>query len=176
MVSYEAQIAGLSDAPDLSFLGYYLLNPIIRELKKWSWKELQRRRAEMVTCLTPFCDEERIVNGGGTGSLHLSCQDTALTEVMTEFQHFSFCYLSCSVQVTFGSGLFCPTLFDHYHQLSSILAPACAFAVPVVRRPAADMVTWCAASILSCGRKPLSLSFLSKLWRRLCCLWKMLRR
>ena len=56
-----------------------------------------------------------LVNGGGTGSLEVDSADPAVTEV------------------TAGSGLFSPGLFDGYRAFTS--RPAAWFALPVVRRP-----------------------------------------
>ena len=55
------------------------------------------------------------VNGGGTGSLESTARDTSVTEV------------------TAGSGLVGPTLFDAYRRFSP--EPALLFALPVARRP-----------------------------------------
>jgi D-serine deaminase-like pyridoxal phosphate-dependent protein len=57
----------------------------------------------------------RLVNGGGTGSLEVDSSDPAVTEV------------------TAGSGLFSPGLFDNYRAFTS--RPSAWFALPVVRRP-----------------------------------------
>jgi D-serine deaminase-like pyridoxal phosphate-dependent protein len=55
------------------------------------------------------------VNGGGTGSLEVDSADPAVTEV------------------TAGSGLYSPGLFDRYRSFTS--RPSAWFALPVVRRP-----------------------------------------
>ena len=62
-----------------------------------------------------------LVNGGGTGSLHLVADDDCLTEVAA------------------GSGLFGPTLFDGYRDFTP--RPALAYALPVTRRPAPEVRT-----------------------------------
>ena len=62
-----------------------------------------------------------IVNGGGTGSLHTTAREPAVTEV------------------TAGSGLYAPTLFDRYADFTPI--PAAMFALPVVRRPSGGVAT-----------------------------------
>jgi D-serine deaminase-like pyridoxal phosphate-dependent protein len=61
------------------------------------------------------------VNGGGTGSLERTAQEDAVTEVAA------------------GSGLYGPTLFDAYRAFAP--RPAALFALPVVRRPSADVAT-----------------------------------
>ena len=62
-----------------------------------------------------------IVNGGGTGSVHTTSSEAVITEV------------------TAGSGLFAPLLFDRYSDFS--LTPAAMFAMPVVRRPSGGVAT-----------------------------------
>jgi D-serine deaminase-like pyridoxal phosphate-dependent protein len=62
-----------------------------------------------------------LVNGGGTGSLHTTAAEGAVTEL------------------TAGSGFYAPTLFDRYADFT--LTPAAMFALPVVRRPAPGVVT-----------------------------------
>ena len=62
-----------------------------------------------------------LVNAGGTGSLDRIAANTAVTELSA------------------GSGLYAPTLFDTYRSLA--LRPAALFALPVVRRPAPGVVT-----------------------------------
>lgn len=109
LMFYDAQIAGLPDS-----------SPVVRRMKKASDTELRARRAEVVSAARALADLE-LVNGGGTGSLHLTHRDTSLTELAA------------------GSGLFAPTLFDGYDALS--LRPAAYFAAPVVRRPGEGMVT-----------------------------------
>jgi D-serine deaminase-like pyridoxal phosphate-dependent protein len=91
-----------------------------RPMKARSHRELTTRRREIVETARELADLE-FVNGGGTGSLARTGADESLTEVAA------------------GSGLFAPTLFDHYDRLP--LEPAALFALPVVRRPAPDVVT-----------------------------------
>jgi hypothetical protein len=72
-----------------------------------------------------------IFNGGGTGSVQLSREDDALTEI------------------TIGSGFLCSHLFDYYAGLS--LEPALFFAVQAVRRPAPRIVTCAGGGIVASG-------------------------
>jgi D-serine deaminase-like pyridoxal phosphate-dependent protein len=109
LMFYDAQIAGLPDS-----------SPAVRRMKRVSDKELRTRRGEVVSAARAIADLE-VVNGGGTGSLHVTHLDPALTELAA------------------GSGLFAPTLFDGYDDLS--LLPAAYFATPVARRPGEGMVT-----------------------------------
>ena len=116
VMSYEAQIAGLGDAPP----GQALRGLAIRWLQRASYAELLRRRTAAVAAVGAVADLE-LVNGGGTGSVAATAADPSVTEV------------------TSGSGLFGPTLFDAYRAWRP--APAASFALPVVRRPAAGLAT-----------------------------------
>ena len=94
--------------------------PHVRMLKRRSASELRERRVAVVEAVRRETDLT-FVNAGGTGSLHLFADDPAVTELAA------------------GSGLYSPTLFDRYDAFDA--APAMAFAVPVVRRPAPGHVT-----------------------------------
>jgi D-serine deaminase-like pyridoxal phosphate-dependent protein len=112
LMMYEAQIAGVGDAPANRVLGAAL-----RAMQRASARELADRRAAVVAALPPL----RFVNGGGTGSIERTAAEAAVTEVAA------------------GSGLLAPALFDAY--TSFTLRPAAFFALPVVRRPAARVAT-----------------------------------
>jgi D-serine deaminase-like pyridoxal phosphate-dependent protein len=120
LMFYDAQIAGLPDS-----------SPAVRRMKRASATELLSRRGEVVAAAEALADLE-IVNGGGTGSLHVTHRDPSLTELAA------------------GSGLFAPTLFDGYDDLE--LRPAAYFATPVVRRPGAGMVTAYGGGYVASGR------------------------
>ena len=77
-------------------------------------------RTEAVAAVRAETDLE-FVNGGGTGSLESTSADPSVTEIAA------------------GSGIFGPHLFDNYRIFAP--APAAAFALSVVRRPAPNMVT-----------------------------------
>jgi len=109
VMSYEAQIAGLGNR-----------SPAIAAMQKRSAAELAARRAAAVAAVQAVAPLE-LVNGGGTGSIETSRLESALTEV------------------TAGSGLYGPTLFDGYRAFQP--AHALLFALPVVRRPAPGLVT-----------------------------------
>ncbi|NUT34812.1 MAG: amino acid deaminase/aldolase [Hamadaea sp.] len=116
MMGYEAQIAGLGNAP----AGRPLRGKLLRAIQRASLAELLDRRAAAVAAVRAIAPLE-FVNGGGTGSLEVTAGDPSVTEL------------------TAGSGLFGPHLFDNYAHFSP--APAAAFALSVVRRPAPDRVT-----------------------------------
>jgi D-serine deaminase-like pyridoxal phosphate-dependent protein len=116
VMGYESHIAGVGDRP----LGKPLQRPVIRYIKRRSAREIAGRRAAVVDAVRAVAPIE-LVNGGGTGSLHTTSAEEAVTEL------------------TAGSGFYAPTLFDRYTDFS--LTPAAMFALPVVRRPARGVVT-----------------------------------
>lgn len=116
LMSYEAQIAGLGDAPP----GQAVLGTAIRVAQRGSYRELLARRAAAVAAVREHADLE-FVNGGGTGSVAATSADPAVTEV------------------TAGSGLYGPTLFDAYRAWRP--TPAAFFACAVVRRPGPGLAT-----------------------------------
>jgi D-serine deaminase-like pyridoxal phosphate-dependent protein len=116
LMSYEAQIAGLGDAPP----GRPVRGALIRAIQARSAPELLARRGTAVAAVRAHADLE-FVNGGGTGSVAATATDPAVTEV------------------TAGSGLYGPTLFDAYRAWRA--QPAAFFALPVVRKPTPRMAT-----------------------------------
>jgi D-serine deaminase-like pyridoxal phosphate-dependent protein len=134
MMAYEAQIAGLGDAPP----GQALLGRGIRIMQSRSMPELLRRRMAAVRAVREHVDLE-FVNGGGTGSMAATAADPAVTEIAA------------------GSGLFCPTLFDGYRNWRP--TPAAFFALSVVRRPSPKIATvlgggWIASGPTGPSRQP----------------------
>jgi D-serine deaminase-like pyridoxal phosphate-dependent protein len=115
VMAYEAQIAGLPDR------GLGLKTPIVRFLKRRSWREVQRKRQAIVQALRDAGFELEFVNGGGTGSLPLSAADPSVTEV------------------TAGSAFFAPALFDGYEAVR--FRPAAGFSLEITRRPAENIFT-----------------------------------
>lgn len=122
LMFYEAQIAGVAnDVP-----GHKLRSNLIRGMQLASGRELAHRRPAIVSAVSELLAQLgkpglEFVNAGGTGSLEQSSADDSVTEV------------------TAGSGLYGPVLFDNYRHFQP--APALAFALPVVRRPAPNIVT-----------------------------------
>jgi len=131
IMAYEAQIAGVGDAPP----GHPLRGAIVRWMQRRSARELARRRAAVVAAVTEAAGEANValelVNGGGTGSLEGTGAESAVTEV------------------TAGSGLYGPTLFDCYRAFTP--RPAALFALPVVRRPGRGVVTALGGGYLASG-------------------------
>ena len=135
MMSYEAQIAGVGDAPPRQAMRARA----IRLMQSRSLPELIKRRAAAVAAVRQHADLE-FVNGGGTGSMAATSADPAVTEV------------------TAGSGLYGPTLFDAYTAWQP--TPAAFFALSVVRRPAPQIATvlgggWIASGPAEQSRQPL---------------------
>jgi D-serine deaminase-like pyridoxal phosphate-dependent protein len=126
LMAYEGQIAGVGDRPP----GQRRRGAAIRFMQRRSAEELAERRAAIVAALSEFVELE-IVNGGGTGSLELTAAEEAVTEV------------------TAGSGFYAPALFDHYSRFR--LAPAAAFALPIVRKPSPRTATALGGGYLASG-------------------------
>jgi D-serine deaminase-like pyridoxal phosphate-dependent protein len=132
---YEAQIAGIQDAP----LHRPLRGLAVRRLQAISGRELAGRRAAVVAAVSDVADLE-FVNGGGTGSVERTSAEDAVTEVAA------------------GSGLYAPALFDGYRSFEA--RPSAFFAVPVTRVPAPGIVTvahggWIASGAPGGDRLPL---------------------
>ena len=126
LMAYEGQIAGVGDlVPGRPFRAR-----AIRWMQKRSRVEIAERRAEVVSRIREVAPIE-IVNGGGTGSLESTSAEESVTEV------------------TAGSGFFAPGQFDNYSSFS--LRPAAGYALPVVRRPAARIVTALGGGYLASG-------------------------
>ncbi|MDO5504377.1 MAG: amino acid deaminase/aldolase [Actinomycetia bacterium] len=119
LMFYDAQIAGVPDD-----------SPAIRIMKRRSQRQLMDRRAAIVDAVRAVAPI-RFVNGGGTGSLHLTGLDSCITELAA------------------GSGLYGPVLFDGYRDFSP--RPAMAFALSVVRRPAPRMATLFGGGYIASG-------------------------
>lgn len=147
VMGYEAQIAGVGDAAPAAARGVARIGAaaaraqtlVLRRLQAASWEDVLTRRPAMVAAVAEVAGGLEFVNGGGTGSVHLTREDPSVTEVAA------------------GSGLFGPTLFDGYRAFQP--APATAYALPVVRRPAEDIATvagggWVASGPPGADRAP----------------------
>lgn len=127
VMAYEGQVAGVGDRVP----GKPLRSAAIRAMQAASLRELRVRLPELVEAVRREAGELEIVNGGGTGSL----ARTAAAGIVNE--------------LAAGSGLYAPTLFDHYSSLR--LRPAAFFALPVVRRPGPDTVTVLGGGYIASG-------------------------
>jgi D-serine deaminase-like pyridoxal phosphate-dependent protein len=126
LMAYEAQIAGVGDAPR----GKPLRAAALRTMQRRSADELRTRRAEIVRAVTTLARLE-FVNGGGTGSIETTAREESVSEV------------------TAGSGLYAPALFDSYRAFK--LRPAAMFALPVVRKPRRGIATVLGGGYLASG-------------------------
>jgi D-serine deaminase-like pyridoxal phosphate-dependent protein len=126
IMAYEGQVAGVGDRPP----GRRFRGAAIRFMQRRSIKELRRRRGRIVVAVHESARLE-LVNGGGTGSLEATASDPSVTELAA------------------GSGFYAPTLFDHYSSFA--LTPAAAFALSVVRKPAAGVATALGGGYLASG-------------------------
>lgn len=111
VMGYEAQIAGVMDEHA----------PLMRLLKSLSLPQLKTRRQNLVNIIHKMGFAPSIINGGGTGSLKHTREESVVTEV------------------TVGSAFYAPVLFDHYQDFK--LSPALFFTVPIVRKPDTDIYT-----------------------------------
>ncbi len=125
IMGYEGHIAGLGDDPPQKLRG-----AAIKRLQRASIREIAERRCAVVAAVREVAPVE-IVNAGGTGSLESSSAEPCVTEV------------------TAGSGFYGPALFDHYAAFT--LWPAAMFALPIVRRPSAGVVTALGGGYLASG-------------------------
>lgn len=118
---YEAQVAGLPDT-----------SPAVRLVKKASVADLATRRGEVLTAVSDVVGHDlELVNSGGTGSLETSASDPVVTEV------------------TSGSGLYVPGLFDGYRSFDP--HPSAFFGLDVVRVPAPGYATAFAGGYVASG-------------------------
>ena len=126
ILGYEGQIAGVGDEPP----NQRMRSRKIKWMQRRSVEDVKARRTDVVAKVREVA-ELQLVNGGGTGSLELTAEEEAVTELAA------------------GSGFFAPTQFDHYSRFT--LTPAAGFALPVVRRPGPGVVTALGGGYLSSG-------------------------
>jgi D-serine deaminase-like pyridoxal phosphate-dependent protein len=129
VMTYEGQVAGLAD----DVPGQRARSFAVRRVKALSVAQLRERRAAIAAALAELLGPSGLEfwNAGGSGSLETSSADPSVTEV------------------TAGSGLLVPGLFDHYRAFAP--RPAAFFGVPVTRRPAAGMVTVHGGGLVASG-------------------------
>ncbi|MBA2506872.1 MAG: amino acid deaminase/aldolase [Thermoleophilaceae bacterium] len=126
LMGYEGHVAGLGDRPP----GRRLRGMAIERMQRASVREMAERRGAIVTAVREEAELD-FVNGGGTGSLHLTTEEDAVTEL------------------TAGSGFFAPALFDGYASFD--LSPAAGFALPIARKPGPRTVTALGGGYLASG-------------------------
>jgi D-serine deaminase-like pyridoxal phosphate-dependent protein len=115
VMGYEGHVAGVGDRPPNPLVGVGL-----RAMQRAAVAQVAERRAAVVAAVREIAPVP-LVNGGGTGSLESTAAEPAVTEVSA------------------GSGLYGPGLFDRYRAFRP--QPAAFFCVPVVRRPDARTAT-----------------------------------
>ncbi len=126
LMGYEGHIAGVGDRPP----GKRIQGRVIEWMQGRSAAEIHERRGAVVAAVSELADLE-FVNGGGTGSLHGTADEAAVSELAA------------------GSGFFAPTLFDAYSSFR--LRPAAMFAMPVVRKPSPAIATVLGGGYLASG-------------------------
>lgn len=132
VMTYEGQVAGLAD----DIPGQRTRSAIVRRVKGLSVRQLAPRRAEIAATLDLMLAQVgepplEFWNAGGSGSLETSASDPVVTEV------------------TAGSGLLVPTLFDHYRAFAP--RPAAYVGLPVTRRPGPGTVTVHGGGLVASG-------------------------
>ncbi len=125
-MTYEGQVAGLPD----SLPTQRARSLIVRRLKSASMTQLEVRRREVADALAAITTLE-FWNAGGSGCVEASAADPVVSEVSA------------------GSGLLVPTLFDHYQSFEP--RPASFFGLPVVRRPSPQVATVHGGGLVASG-------------------------
>jgi D-serine deaminase-like pyridoxal phosphate-dependent protein len=125
VMGYEGHVAGVGDRPPNPLLGAG-----VRAMQRAAIAQVAERRAAVVAAVRAVAPLP-LVNGGGTGSLETTAAEPAVTEV------------------TAGSGLLGPGLFDHYRAFRP--QPAALFCLPVVRRPSARVATVLGGGFVASG-------------------------
>lgn len=126
VMTYEGQVAGVPDAVPHQ----RTRSLVVRRLKDASVAQLRARRATIAEALREVAEIE-FWNAGGSGSLETSSADPVVTEV------------------TAGSGLLGPALFDHYQAFDP--HPASFFGLRVTRRPSPDLATVHGGGLIASG-------------------------
>ncbi len=127
VMGYEAQIAGVGDNVPKAFV----MNNIIKQLKKRSVVEIAERRAAIVDMIQKKGIELDFVNGGGTGSLETTTEEDAVTEV------------------TVGSAFYASGLFDYYSSFKH--QAAAAYAIEIARQPKEHIYTCSGGGYIASG-------------------------
>jgi D-serine deaminase-like pyridoxal phosphate-dependent protein len=127
LMGYEGQIASLQD----DVPGQRLRNSMLTAFKHRSIEDLTRRRSTTAAALRSEGFAIEFVNGGGTGSLESTSTDSSVTEV------------------TVGSGLYSPGLFDHFRLFHH--TPSLFYALPVTRKPISGIVTCLGGGYIASG-------------------------
>ncbi len=127
VMAYEAQVAGLGDKNPF----HRFLNPFAHIIRSLSARRVSKLRNQVSAALQENQLPARVFNGAGTGSFNIASSEEALTEL------------------TAGSALFSPHLFDYYRNIS--FEPSMFFALPVVRSCDPNYVTCLGGGYIASG-------------------------
>lgn len=127
VMAYESHLAGVTDRNPFT----PWKNVAIRGMKRFSRPDVANKRQQVHEVLQRRGVKLEFFNGGGTGSFASTSIEPWLTEV------------------TVGSGLLQPQLFDYY--ADAVCKPAICFALPVTRRPQGDRVTCQGGGFIASG-------------------------
>jgi D-serine deaminase-like pyridoxal phosphate-dependent protein len=127
IMGYEAQVAGLGDFNPAQGIK----NPIIRFLKKRSIDHVRKLRGSIVKVMTEEGFNLEFINGGGTGSINSTKLDPVVTEISV------------------GSGIYSPVLFDYY--LDYLFRPSLFYALEVSREPYPNILTLTGGGYMASG-------------------------
>jgi D-serine deaminase-like pyridoxal phosphate-dependent protein len=126
-MTYEGQVAGVQDQVPTQ----RAKSAVVRRIKALSLTQLEVRRREVADALAAEGIALELWNAGGSGDVEDAAADPVVTEVSA------------------GSGLLAPTLFDHYASFDP--RPAAFFALPVTRRPSPDVATVHGGGLVASG-------------------------
>lgn len=129
VMTYEGQVAGVPDAVPRR----RARSLVVRRLKDASLAQLGVRRRELADALCDAVGPEALTlwNAGGSGSVAESAADPVVTEVSA------------------GSGLLVPALFDHYESFEP--RPAAYLGLPVTRKPTPTIATLHGGGLVASG-------------------------
>jgi D-serine deaminase-like pyridoxal phosphate-dependent protein len=125
VMGYEGHVAGVGDSPPNPLLGAG-----VRAMQRAAVAQVAERRAAIVAAVREVADVP-LVNGGGSGSIDTTAAEPVVTEI------------------TAGSGLIAPALFDRYRAFHP--HPAALFCLPVVRRPGNGVATLLGGGYVASG-------------------------
>ncbi len=128
VMTYEAQIAGIADRDPRESGTLALVKRMLKARARKSVKSIRQKAYEALSTIFPEMD---VLNGGGSGSVSSTGEDRLVNEV------------------TIGSGILCPALFEYYDGLK--IEPAISFGLPVIRKPEPNIATLFAGGYIASG-------------------------
>ncbi len=126
-MAYEAHLSGVPDANPFT----PVRNLAVRTMRHFASRDVAKKRQKIHECLRSQRLELEFFNGGGTGWFEPPLAESCLTEV------------------TVGSGLLQPHLFDYYRGQTRL--PAFCFALPVTRISQNDRITCQGGGFIASG-------------------------